>query len=110
MADNNSSRFRSSDPLGRGSGSPAPANDPLAELARLIGQNDPFAEFGARPGEGQQQDPQGYEQYPTQPYDGQPTQAYQPEPVPQFPEELPPLRFGGASQPRQPAQHAAHDD
>jgi len=114
MADNNTSRYRSSDPLGRGSGSNAPANDPLAELARLIGQNDPFAEFGARPGEAQQ-DPQnyqqGYDQYPAQPYNGQPTQpyppeptqAYQPEPVPQFPEELPPLRFGAASQPRQPA-------
>ena len=28
------------------SGAPASANDPLAELARLIGQNDPFSEFG----------------------------------------------------------------
>jgi SPOR domain len=27
-------------------GAPASANDPLAELARLIGQNDPFSEFG----------------------------------------------------------------
>ena len=106
MADNNTSRFRSSDPFGRGSGASAPANDPLAELARLIGQNDPFAEFGARPGEAQPDPQDGYDQYPTQPYNGQPTQAYQQEPVPQFPEELPPLRFGGAPQARQPA----HDD
>jgi cell division protein FtsN len=106
MADNNTSRFRSSDPFGHGSGPTAPANDPLAELARLIGQNDPFAEFGARPSEAPPDPQGGYDQYPTQPYNGQPTQAYQQEPVPQFPEELPPLRFGGASQPRQPA----HDD
>jgi hypothetical protein len=31
-----------------------PPNDPLAELARLIGQTDPFAEFGHKP---QQQNP-----------------------------------------------------
>lgn len=32
---------------GMSSGTPAPhSNDPLAELARLIGQNDPFAEYG----------------------------------------------------------------
>jgi hypothetical protein len=45
--------FRSDDSFGRttgaslpsGSGAPA-ASDPLAELARLIGQTDPFAEFG----------------------------------------------------------------
>ena len=49
MADDNTSRFRSSDPFGRGPGPSGPANDPLAELARLIGQNDPFAEFGNRP-------------------------------------------------------------
>jgi hypothetical protein len=35
-----------------------PANDPLAELARLIGQTDPFAEFGAK----QPQQPQRAQQ------------------------------------------------
>ncbi len=42
MADDSNARYRSSDPSTRGS-EPAAANDPLAELARLIGQNDPFA-------------------------------------------------------------------
>ena len=46
MADDNTARFRSSDAYGRGAGPQTPASDPLAELARLIGQNDPFAEFG----------------------------------------------------------------
>lgn len=44
MADNNSARYRS-DPLGRGSAPAGQTNDPLAELARLIGRNDPFAEL-----------------------------------------------------------------
>jgi hypothetical protein len=50
MADNNSFRtYRSKDPYRR---APEPAHepagsDPLAELARLIGQNDPMADFGS---------------------------------------------------------------
>ncbi|HET7850369.1 MAG TPA: SPOR domain-containing protein [Pseudolabrys sp.] len=52
MADDSTAQraFRSNDPYSRNAtpGSvEAPANDPLAELARLIGQNDPFAEFGS---------------------------------------------------------------
>jgi hypothetical protein len=53
MADDNTLRsYRPSDPFRR---EPAPSNagaggsDPLAELARLIGQSDPFAEFGRSP-------------------------------------------------------------
>jgi hypothetical protein len=49
MADDLPQRpYRSTLPPTRGPAAPtAPAgNDPLAELARLIGQNDPFAEFG----------------------------------------------------------------
>ena len=49
MADDHNQRpYRSNVPPARGpSASATPAgNDPLAELARLIGQNDPFAEFG----------------------------------------------------------------
>jgi hypothetical protein len=49
MADDLPQRpYRSALPPTRGpAASTAPAgNDPLAELARLIGQNDPFAEFG----------------------------------------------------------------
>lgn len=49
MADERTQRsFRSNDMSGRttAGGSSQAANDPLAELARLIGQNDPFGEFG----------------------------------------------------------------
>ncbi|HEY7663220.1 MAG TPA: SPOR domain-containing protein [Xanthobacteraceae bacterium] len=52
MADDpKSAPYRSHDPDGRAAGSPRPsgqviADDPLAELARLIGQGDPFATFG----------------------------------------------------------------
>ena len=51
MADDNSQRpFRNTDLQSRAtptaSNPPAGHNDPLAELARLIGQSDPFGEFG----------------------------------------------------------------
>ena len=52
MADENRLRsYRSNDPYRRAAEPPQPsepagASDPLAELARLIGQSDPFAEFG----------------------------------------------------------------
>src|SRR5882757_9423252 len=85
MADNSNARFRPSDPFGRGTGPSAPANDPLAELARLIGQNDPFAEFGNRPqGQPPEQGSQGA-------YDNSyPTQQYQPHVPPRFGVTQPP--------------------
>ncbi|HEX5508617.1 MAG TPA: SPOR domain-containing protein [Pseudolabrys sp.] len=49
--DTNTQRSFRSNPYNRGASSAnvdAAANDPLAELARLIGQNDPFAEYGQR--------------------------------------------------------------
>jgi hypothetical protein len=49
MADNQRPPYRSNETLSRAPSAPAaPAGgtDPLAELARLIGQNDPFSEFG----------------------------------------------------------------
>jgi hypothetical protein len=49
MADDHSQRpYRSNAPPARSAPGAAPGSvsDPLAELARLIGQNDPFAEFG----------------------------------------------------------------
>ena len=53
------------------------ANDPLAELARLIGQNDPFAEFGRKtqqtPQPQQAQQHAQHEQWAPQPY---PAQSY----------------------------------
>jgi hypothetical protein len=91
MADDNTARFRSSDPYGRAPGPSAQANDPLAELARLIGQNDPFAEFGqdGRQQGGRQQDnrqqaqPDSAPQYGSYPnYDPLPPQ-HAPEPYPQ---------------------------
>jgi hypothetical protein len=46
MADDRIQRpYRASEPPVRGSAK-TPGSDPLAELARLIGQTDPFAEFG----------------------------------------------------------------
>src|SRR5262245_23910258 len=52
MADDNTLRpYRSSDPYRRAAEPSRPseeasARDPLAELARLLGQSDPFADFG----------------------------------------------------------------
>jgi hypothetical protein len=48
MADDQFQRpYRASEPPVRGPAK-SPGNDPLAELARLIGQTDPFGEFGRR--------------------------------------------------------------
>jgi hypothetical protein len=52
MADDHTQRpFRATDPSARPASERAVGggNDPLAELARLIGQNDPFGEFGRPP-------------------------------------------------------------
>ncbi|MGN6573785.1 MAG: SPOR domain-containing protein [Pseudolabrys sp.] len=54
MADDHSQRpYRSSETIARSgqarSPSPASGNDPLAELARLIGQTDPFGDLGKEP-------------------------------------------------------------
>jgi hypothetical protein len=47
MADDNNQRpYRPNDARGAPAANTAGGNDPLAELARLIGQSDPFAEFG----------------------------------------------------------------
>lgn len=46
MADDNSQRAYRSNEFARESTRVGQGNDPLAELARLIGQTDPFAEFG----------------------------------------------------------------
>jgi hypothetical protein len=48
MVDDSYRGYRN-DPSGRGgSGSSEPATDPLTELARLIGQSDPFGNHGRR--------------------------------------------------------------
>src|SRR5258708_8958029 len=47
MVDDRTQRpFGSNEPAARGPTAKPSGNDPLAELARLIGQNDPFGEFG----------------------------------------------------------------
>ena len=61
MADDNTFRsYRPDDPYRRAAEPARPSDadggDPLAELARLIGQSDPFAEFGARRAPQRQED------------------------------------------------------
>jgi hypothetical protein len=46
MTDDSNARYRPDDHSGRTPGHGGSGNDPLAELARLIGQNDPFSELG----------------------------------------------------------------
>jgi hypothetical protein len=47
MVDDRTQRpFGSNEPAARGPAAKSSGSDPLAELARLIGQNDPFGEFG----------------------------------------------------------------
>ena len=47
MADDHNQRpYRGNETPSRGPSAAASGSDPLAELARLIGQNDPFSEFG----------------------------------------------------------------
>src|SRR5215813_797794 len=77
MADDTYSRGYRNDQRDRGgAGDSSPATDPLTELARLIGQSDPFAPDRKR-------QPEHPEHYP-QPYDD---------------------RYGTASEPQQYADH-----
>lgn len=65
MADDSTFRStRPGSPYGRPDKSARPSDDPLAELARLIGKNDPYAEFGLR------------EPHPEQPEENDPTAEY----------------------------------
>ncbi len=64
------------------------ANDPLAELARLIGQNDPFSEFG-RDGSRRAPAPRQGELAPAWP--GEPARLAPAAPPPQQPPQSPPL-------------------
>ena len=80
MADDHSQRAYRSNEIPRAPMKSASASDPLAELARLIGQNDPFAEFGRKqqpsapaPDAQQYAQPQ-HDQWAPQPY---PTQNYE---------------------------------
>ncbi|HVV62224.1 MAG TPA: SPOR domain-containing protein [Pseudolabrys sp.] len=116
MADDNNQRpYRSNDPNNRGAASAGSSipNDPLAELARLIGQNDPFAEFGrdgarrapaapppAQNWNPQQQAPAGYQQAPA---NYQPQPAADPRTAPPAPAYgAPAYHVSAPTQPRQP--------
>src|SRR4051812_26128300 len=130
MADDNSARYRSNDSFDR---EPAtPATDPLAELARLIGRNDPFSEYGraARPAVptpppapdpgaryGTSSSPPQPHNEPVQPYahepaahqpaayqPAEPAPRYSPEPAPRYsPEPAPPY----SPEPAPPYRHDA---
>ncbi|MDI3471446.1 MAG: hypothetical protein OJF62_003509 [Pseudolabrys sp.] len=66
MADNNNQRpYRVTNEPGRPAARGASGNDPLAELARLIGQTDPFAEFGRNQPNQQQAMPSRAPEWPT---------------------------------------------
>jgi SPOR domain len=67
MADDQSQRtYRASEPPVRGQAK-APSNDPLAELARLIGQTDPFGEYGRAAGRPTSPLPAEYPDWSNQP-------------------------------------------
>lgn len=118
MADDNTARNRFNDPYGRGPAA-APASDPLAELARLIGQSDPFSEIRREPRPPAQdagygaappapsyppaphyEEAQRYAPEPPQAYELQP-QAYAPQPQAYEPPQYDPApRYADYQQPR----------
>lgn len=96
MADGSNSRYRRSDDYGRNE---AGQGDPLAELARLIGQNDPYSDFarneaGRPSGYGQARSPDWAAQQPAParaPYQPPSYQApAHPEPAWSQPRHVPP--------------------
>ena len=95
MADDSNSRYRSDDPYGRppaqGNGS-GQGDDPLAELARLIGRNDPFSEFG-RDSRAPAPRPQQYGSDPMSDWPGSPP----PQPVHSYEPFVPPLHAAPAA-------------
>ena len=66
MADDHSQRAYRSNEFSRAPMKSGSANDPLAELARLIGQNDPFAEFGRKGQQAPEAAQQPHEQHHAQ--------------------------------------------
>jgi hypothetical protein len=77
MADDHSQRAYRSNEFSRAPAKSGGANDPLAELARLIGQNDPFAEFGRQPqAPTAAQQPAAQQQYGQPPHDQWAPQPY----------------------------------
>jgi cell division protein FtsN len=119
MAEDNSARYRSNDSFGRGAAQGAPASDPLAELARLIGRNDPFSEYGRTAASPAAAVPPAQPEFSTSPLPPTPpvTSAYghvpaQPDPPPSFLSrpvsqfDNPPQRYAEPPQYAEPAQYA----
>ena len=117
MADDNNARYRSNAPLGRGPAPSAPANDPLAELARLIGQNDPFGEYAREPQQPAKPDAgarygsttaPSYDNIPPAPqYGSDPAPQYN-DPAPQQYRDPPPQYGRDYSQPAAPRYASDH--
>lgn len=108
MADDHSQRpYRTPDKTGRNPSTPG--SDPLAELARLIGQSDPFAEFGRDTGRHAAQ-PGQPAAAPTVDWNAPPAAAPVPGYAPRTPKAPP---AGEAVHPAAapfPAEHYADDD
>ena len=105
MADDNNARYRSNDPFGRGPASAAPANDPLAELARLIGQNDPFAEYGRDARAPAQPAPRTSARYDSDPA---PSYLGTQQPAPQYASEPAPQHYSPSRRRALPTSRAPH--
>jgi hypothetical protein len=106
MADDNNARYQPDDSFGRGPAQATPANDPLAELARLIGRSDPFSEYARD------------SRSPAQPlppdtsarYDNDPMPSFLGNPTPPYGSELPPQHYSPEPAPQHyspepPPQH-----
>jgi hypothetical protein len=115
MADDHNARYRSSDPSQHGHDPAAPASDPLAELARLIGRSDPFGEYAARqatppqpstPVPPSRNEPPRYPSHDPIPgfLTNQPAQQYEAEPAPRYSDS--PTGHGDWSS--LPPQHQPH--
>jgi hypothetical protein len=87
MADDNSARYRSTEPFGGGA-SATPASDPLAELARLIGRGDPLAENGREARAPAQPAPDTNARY-----DEDPAPSFLTNPMPQYPSDPAPQHY-----------------
>lgn len=106
MADDKTQRsYRAPDGAGRIS--PASGNDPLAELARLIGQSDPFGEYGHNAGQSTSAAPAAAAPTP------EPSAGWVPAPpVPGYPPRQPESAPAAYQSPHEayPAQHQPYQD
>ena len=99
--DDNNSRYRSNDPSSRGPAQSEPANDPLVELARLIGRSDPFSEIArdSRPS-APRDTGAAYRSEPPPHYGSDTTTRAGNDPSPRYGVEPPPPRYNADTTPR----------